>query len=154
MIYKITDTIVVDSCGIRILNKNGKPVNCRYTDLKPLEDDDIEKARKYVTLLSESKTINKNVSSYSLKHRAEDYFKYMGNLKQLKGYDYYVSNGSLIFAMIEAGFNFCYFNQPDYFTMIATKKKQDLGYDTSLNVSFNVYIKQLKQYEKLHKIKY
>ena len=72
-----------------------------------IEEKHLIRARKYVAILEKSKNINSNIGSYNLKHRAEEYLRFIANDRHK---DTYVSNGALIVAMIEKDFKFHFSN--------------------------------------------
>jgi len=150
MIYVITKDIVVDESGVRVLSINGKPINNDRAELRPIEEKHLKRARKYVALLEKSKNINSNVGSYNLKHRAEEYLRFIADDKYK---DTYVSNGALIVAMLEKDFKYHFYNYISWFEPKAIKFKdiKNLDRSTSLNISFNVYSKQIAEHRKLYK---
>lgn len=82
-------------------------------DINPVE---IEKAIEWIHANAEMrKTINKNHSSYGLKHKAE------------KWANHYISNDSLIEAMIQCGYNMqrCHPTSPNYYFNIKTLKAKN-----------------------------
>jgi len=147
IIMRISKTLVIDNNGLRVLNKKGEPINNDCTELNPIDRKYLGRAQAFVKLLEKSKRNNSSFTSYSLKHSAEDYLNF--NAKD-KYKDTYVSNGALICAMILAGFEYKCFNNVALFQWKQIKESNVNNF-TSINVTFNVYTKQLRELRKLHK---
>jgi len=136
MYYKISKNLIVDSHGLRVLRK-GKPINYDGLDLEKIDEVQIIRASKYISQLKQAKRINYDVSSYGLKHNAEEYLR-----KECgKDGDYYISNGAFISAMLLGGFNYRIADM----LMEKTHLEESFGFLTSVNMYFNIYLKDLKK---------
>jgi len=148
IIMKLSKTLAIDTNGLRVLDKDGHPINNNGGELNPIKREYLVRAQKFVKLLKKAKRNNRDITSYGLKHDAENY---LNSIAKEKYKDTYVSNGALICAMILAGFDYQCFNNIALFQWKPTNK-DNVDYYTSINVTFNVYRRQLREIRKLYKI--
>jgi len=87
---------------------------------RPL-DEEIKRALIFVRTLKKITRANRDITSYGMKHIAEDYFRKNKIYTAKESDNVYVSNGAFIFAMVQSGFTAymdntfrcipnCYFN--------------------------------------------
>jgi len=149
IIVKISNNIIIDNNGLRVVNTKGSPINNDNSDITPIDEEYLKRAKKYISLLKKSQKINHSINSYSLKHRAENYLNYIA---QTRHKDTYVSNGALISAMILSGFNYKCFKHMSLFEWKPIQHIYEVDEFTSINVCFNVFSRQIKDLNKKHKI--
>lgn len=123
MIYRITDHVVIDNHGYRVL-KDGLPINYSSEDLEDVNTLEIDKAIIYINTLQKAK--DRKISSYVLKHEAEKYLRQ--NDYYNKKDEAYISNGSMIVALIQSGYEYD----------LISKSGLPIKEDISINVLFNV----------------
>jgi len=97
--------LLIDSHGLRSLKRKNMPI-------EPISEHHISISMEVVNKLNKIKGRQKYISSYNLKHRVEDYYRYVLNTNE------YCANGAFIGAMINGGF--------------------DVWHDFSLNTEFNI----------------
>lgn len=89
---------VVNASGIFINSKGHKTSDA--TDSSEFNMLQIEKAKLFIeSIMDKRETINKSVSSYSLKHRVEEFLYFY-----FKGENNYISNGEMIVALGNCGY--------------------------------------------------
>jgi len=132
MIYQINKNTVIDANGYRTL-KNSIPTNNDSQSLCSINESEMDSAMIYVSMLKKHKNINHTISSYGLKHRAEEYLR--NALKREE--NNYISNGAMIVALIESGFD--YKTDKYYFAQMHTE---------SLNLCFNISRKSINELKK------
>jgi hypothetical protein len=132
MIKKISNRLIIDDYGLREMGSNKKPTNYKKIPLKHIEKQELLNARTYVKDMEKEGLSTKKgknlvpheIGSYELKHLAEDHLR-STSLRNNQSMAY-VSNGSLIYAMEEKGYEF---------------HKRENG---DINVSFIIYLKKKK----------
>ena len=89
---------VVNLSGMFINSKGHKTSDA--TDSREFNMLQIEKAKLFIeSIMDKRETINKKISSYSLKHRVEDFLYFY-----FKGENNYISNGEMIVALDSCGY--------------------------------------------------
>jgi len=123
MIYKISDSVVIDSYGYRVINSDGSPLNYFQSRLEGIKSSDVERALLYVSTLKRKKATD--IPSLNLLDYLNSYLYSNGYIKEGAN----ISNGALIVAMLQSGFKY---------------KKIFLSKGTSIYLEFNVLLSSIE----------
>jgi hypothetical protein len=133
MIKQIARNIIIDDYGIRIIGNNKKPKDYKKKPLKSIDTFALKNANIYADFL-ETEVLKipsglyqeqKVIDSYHLKHLGEEFLRnsVMKNNKE----DAYISNGAIIYAMVERGYDYVHS-------------------ENETDVEFIVYLKDIEKY--------
>ena len=134
-VFVLDDKFFLDRNGLRHYIDTAETVlnhECTISSFDDEKDDEIKKAEIFVKRLKKRKTINKDITSYGLKHCAERFLR-QGVYKDKIG-DAYVSNGALIVTMIKNGYKY----------IVDKAYYRAMGFH-SLTVMFNVSVANYKK---------
>jgi len=133
MFKQIARNIIVDDYGIRMIGNNKKPKDYKKNPLKSIDIIALKNANIYADFL-ETEALKvpsglyqeqKVIDSYHLKHLGEEFLR--GSIMKDNKADAYISNGAIIYAMIEKGYDY-----------VHSEKETD--------VEFIIYLKDLGKY--------
>ena len=103
-VFVLDDKFFVDRNGLRYY-LSGNCLNSGNMPISPFageDDEEIANAEKFVLHLRKRTTINKQITSYGLKHEAERYLRRTTLAERPS--EAYISNGAFIVAMLANGF--------------------------------------------------